>query len=128
MRALRGWSLDAMLRMLTLIAVLAGPFLWRDAVHALGVSKYLLMTAGIVGACCAAAFLVWAVRLYLSRTAGPFRERDRTDPSELVGLELASEVADRLDAGNVLAYGHAYYCGMGLSKHGDAYVLICTES
>lgn len=127
MPALLGRSLDAMLRMLTLIAVLAGPFLWRHAVHAHGVSKYLLITAGIVGACCAAAFLVWAVRLYLFRSAGPFRERDRTDPSEPVGLELASEVADRLDAGNVLAYGHAYYCGMGLSKYRDAYVYSAVE-
>ncbi|AXF18798.1 hypothetical protein CUJ87_30995 (plasmid) [Paraburkholderia caledonica] len=44
-----------------------------------------------------------------------------------MGLDLASEVADRLDAGNVLAYGHAYYCGMGLSKHGDAYVYSAVE-
>jgi hypothetical protein len=120
MSALLGWSLDAMFRMLAVMVVLAGPFLWRDAVCAIGVSTYVWITAGFVGACCAAAFLVWAVRLYLSQNAGPFRKSDRTDPSTPVGLKLASEVADRLDAGNVLAYGHAYYCGMGLSKYGSA--------
>jgi len=113
--------------MLAAMAVLAGPFLWRHAVRATGVPRYLWITAGFVGACCGAAFLVWAVRLYLSQNTGPFRASDETDLSIPVGLKLASEVADRLDAGNVLAYDHAYYCGMGLSKYGDAYVYSVVE-
>ncbi|XUW92596.1 hypothetical protein OH764_22650 [Burkholderia sp. M6-3] len=44
-----------------------------------------------------------------------------------MGIELASEVADRLDAGYVLAHGHAYYCGMGLTKYGDAYIYSVVE-
>lgn len=39
-----------------------------------------------------------------------------------VGATLASRVADRLDAGDVLAYAHRDYCGMGLARDGDVYV------
>jgi hypothetical protein len=51
-------AVDAMLRMLAAMVVLAGPFLWRHAVGATGVPKYVWITAGFVGACCGAAFLV----------------------------------------------------------------------
>ncbi|MGY6118458.1 hypothetical protein ACW9YQ_13465 [Paraburkholderia strydomiana] len=116
-----------MLRMLIVIGVLATTFLWRDAVRATALPTYLWITAGVVGACCAAIFLIWAVRLYMSQSTGPVRASDLTDPSSPVGLELASEVADRLDAGHVLAHGHAYYCGMGLTRYGDACIYSVVE-
>jgi hypothetical protein len=39
-----------------------------------------------------------------------------------VGADLANAVADCLDTGSDLAYGHADYCGMGLTKYGETYV------
>lgn len=41
-----------------------------------------------------------------------------------VGLELAMKVADRLQAGSILAYNHPYYCGIGLYCAEGAFVHI----
>ena len=116
-----------MLRNLLFIGALAAAVLWRDTVRANEVPAYLWITAGLVGTCCAAVFLVCAVQLGSFPRACPIRESDPIDPSTPVGLQLATEVADRLDSGNVLAYGHAYYCGMGLTKDGDAYIYSVVE-
>ena len=43
-------------------------------------------------------------------------------PDIPVGNDLASRVADTLDAGHCLAYAHRDYCGMGLCKDGATYI------
>ncbi|WP_322049394.1 hypothetical protein [Paraburkholderia sp. J67] len=115
-----------MFQVLLIIGIVAAPYLWNDAVHATGVNKYLWITGGLTGLVCTVVFLVWAIRLNrsqkietVSQKLEPEAQTDRLMP---VGVELANAVAERLDAGNDLAYGHAYYCGMGLTKYGDSYV------
>ena len=48
-----------------------------------------------------------------------------TSPAETVGIELAGIVADRLEAGMVLKFGHRDYCGIGLRYAEGEY--ICGE-
>jgi hypothetical protein len=108
-----------MMRILSVIAVLVAPYLWNDAIHATGTRRHLWIAGGIVVALCIVSLFVWGVVLQRAQKTEiqPVR-----DPAIPVGLELANAVADRLDAGNDLAYGHAYYCGMGFTKYGKSYI------
>lgn len=108
-----------MFRILLLVGFLAAPHLWDDAIHATGVKRDLWITGGLIGMGCIVIFLVWALRLPRSQKIDP---KPANAPSTPVGLELANAVADRLDAGNDLAHGHAYYCGMGLTRYGETYI------
>lgn len=114
-----------MFRILVTVAILATPYILNDAVHAKGVKRVLWIMGGLAVACCAVIFVIEVVRLLRSkkiddrRSHGPQPANDSSVP---FGAELANAVADTLDTGNTLAYGHPYYCGMGLAKYEENYV------
>jgi hypothetical protein len=114
-----------MFRILVVAGILATPYLWDDAVHATGVKRGLWIIGGLAVICCAVILVVEVVRLSRSQkiTLHPAAVLQPANNSSIpVEADLANAVADCLDAGNDLAYGHPYYCGMGLIKYGENYV------
>ena len=49
-------------------------------------------------------------------------QMEKRNSDDVVGSDLATKVADAMDAGARLAYAHRDYCGMGLCKDGSVYV------
>jgi hypothetical protein len=114
-----------MFRILVVVGILAMPYLWNDAVHATGVKRVLWIIGGLAVICCAVIFIVEVVRVLRSQKTAvrPAAGLQPANNSSIpVGTDLANAVADCLDAGSDLANGHAYYCGMGLTKYGETYV------
>jgi hypothetical protein len=108
-----------MFRILSFIAVFAVPYFWNDAIHSTGTSRHLWIAGGVFVALCVVGFFALGIALQRAQRVEPKPERD---PALPVGEELANAVADRLDAGGELLNCHPYYCGMGFTKYGDAYI------
>lgn len=80
-------------------------------------SFFLMVAAGLIAAA-GSNFLLRRRRRKLATQA-------LEDASTPYGVELASLVADRLEGGDTLTYGHRDYCGMGLRFAGAEYIYDC---
>ncbi|NIE64236.1 hypothetical protein [Burkholderia sp. Ax-1719] len=120
-----------MSQLLTVALFFIVSYLWDDSRHAAGLAKYLWIVRAIAALCIVLGVLEGIARLTRRGKDEPTAPVDAApdvtpEPSAdtliPVGPELAHAVADRLDAGDELVFHHPYYCGMGFTRYGDAYV------